>query len=156
MRTATVVAYFIFAIVFLGSIGVSLPYVFECVKGTHSTTDLVQNLVTYFIALFFCSSLDLNLGIINKRKANMKFVMLSIWIINACMLIFTFYILYKNNRGESEKVINLAALGVVFSYIIWWVANYNNSNFDDNSYADEIKQTAIKAKEHLANKYQSE
>ena len=131
MRTATIIFYFVLAIVIFASIGVWLPYCFEVMKGSdHKQYDIVQNLVTYFIAIFVSASLDYILTVIDKQLASKKLILLGVVLVNVLIYFGTAYILFKNSSGKSVNVVGYAVLGVIISYVMWWIANFKNSNFD--------------------------
>ena len=59
MNTLTKILYFLFAIVILASIGVSLPYCFDSANNDINLyKNLNQNLVTYYVAILVSASLD--------------------------------------------------------------------------------------------------
>lgn len=134
MRFITITLYFLFAIVFLSSIGVSLPYIFDRInENPDITKNLNQNLITYIIAILVSASLDYVLQLIDKQVPYKKAGILSIIIINTVALITGSIVLYKNSNNQLSELSSLTLLGVIVAYIIWWVANYRNSNFDINA-----------------------
>lgn len=83
MRFITITLYFIFAIVFLSSIGVSLPYIFDSINANPDIIkNLNQNLITYIIAILVSASLDYVLQLIDKQVSYKKVGILAIIIVN--------------------------------------------------------------------------
>ena len=131
MRFITITLYFIFAIVFLSSIGVSLPYIFDSINESPDIIkNLNQNLITYIIAILVSASLDYVLQLIDKNVAYKKVGILTIIIVNTIALITISIVLYKNSNNQLTELSGLAILGIIIAYIMWWIANYKNSNFD--------------------------
>ena len=131
MRFITITLYFLFAIVFLSSIGVSLPYIFDSInKNPDIIKNLNQNLITYIIAILVSASLDYVLQLIDKQVPYKKVGILVIIIVNTLALITVSIVLYKNSNNLLSEFSSLALIGVFVAYIMWWIANYKNSNFD--------------------------
>lgn len=131
MRFITITLYFIFAIVFLSSIGVTLPYIFDNINGNPDITkNLNQNLITYIVAILVSASLDFVLKLIDQEVSYKKVGILVITIINTGALIAVSIVLYKNSNNQLSELSILAIGGIVLAYIMWWVANYKNANFD--------------------------
>ncbi|MCU0436019.1 MAG: hypothetical protein MUC87_21360 [Bacteroidia bacterium] len=134
MRVAIVILYFILAIIICASIGIWLPYIFELIKdGKHSKESMIQNIATYFLAIFFSAALDYFLKIMDKNDSGKKLKILILLIVIVIILFLSGCILYKNLHGQSVEVLGFSIFGVVASYIMWWVVNYSNSNFDPTS-----------------------
>jgi len=131
MRFITITLYFIFAIVFLSSIGVTLPYIFDTINNSPDTVkNLNQNLITYIIAILVSASLDYVLKLIDQNVSYKKVGILTIVIINTVALITVSIVLYKNSNNQLTELSTLAIIGIIVAYIMWWIANYKNSNFD--------------------------
>jgi hypothetical protein len=131
MRILTISFYFIFAIFFLASIGVSLPYIFDYInKNPEITKNLNQNIVTYFIAILVSSSLDYVMKLIDKDVSYKKLAILAVCIANTTILFMSAYILYTNSKGNLNSISLLAIMGILVSYVMWWIANYHNSAFN--------------------------
>lgn len=131
MRILTISSYFIFAIIILASIGVSLPFIFDYInKDPDITKNLNQNIVTYFIAILVSASLDYVMKLIDKNVAYKKFAILLVSITNFAFFVVSGFILYTNSQGNLNSISFLAIMGIVVSYIMWWIANYHNSAFN--------------------------
>lgn len=131
MRTFTIFLYFSLAIIIFASMGVTIPYFFETFKGeVHSMQALNQNIVTYFIAIFVSASLDYILKLIDKQEPNKKALILAVCIGNVAVFTMTGFILYKNSNGSINEISGWAILGVIISYLMWWITNFKNSAFD--------------------------
>lgn len=134
MRTITVILYFIFAIVFLASIGVSLPFLFDSINNEDNIIkNFNQNIVTYFIAILISASLDIVMRLIDGNASYKKPAIIFICIVNTIVLLFSSYILYNNAKDGTNSVSYLAVLGIILAYIMWWIANAKNSAFNVNS-----------------------
>lgn len=131
MRTMTISLYFIFAIIFLASIGVSLPYIFDKINDDPNIIkNLNQNIVTYFIAILVSASLDYVMKIIDKEVSYKKLAILSVCLTNTIIFLTSAFVLYDNSKGNLNSISYLAIIGIIISYIMWWVANYHNSAFN--------------------------
>jgi hypothetical protein len=131
MKFLTVLLYFFLAIVFLASIGVSLPYVFDKLYNEPNITkNLNQNLVTYFIAILVSASLDYIMRLVDDKVSYKKVAFLCVCLFNFIIFLMTAYILYENTQASANKVSYLTILGVFLAYATWWFVNYNNSTFD--------------------------
>ncbi|MCK9403923.1 MAG: hypothetical protein M0Q26_11035 [Chitinophagaceae bacterium] len=134
MRTITIILYFFFTIIFLASIGVTLPYVFDRANADpNAIKNFNQNIVTYFIAILFSASLDYVMKLFDDQASYRKMAILFVCIGDTAVLIMTCFILYYNSKGEIKGISGLAILGIVAAYIMWWVANYKNSAFNINA-----------------------
>ena len=94
MRVGTIICYFLFAIVFLASLGVSLPFVFDKINDdANLTRNLNQNIVTYFVAILVSASLDYVMKLFDDKVPYKKLAILSICIANTIILLVSAYIL---------------------------------------------------------------
>lgn len=131
MRILTISLYFIFAIIFLASIGVSLPFIFDYVNEDPAIIkNLNQNIVTYFIAILVSASLDYVMKLIDKNVSYKKIAILAVCITNTTIFFISAFILYTNSKGNLSSLSFLAIMGILVSYIMWWIANYHNSAFN--------------------------
>jgi hypothetical protein len=131
MRILTISLYFIFAIIFLASIGVSLPFIFDYVnEDPEIIKNLNQNIVTYFIAILVSASLDYVMKLIDKSVSYKKIAILVVCITNTAVFFISAFILYTNSKGNLNSLSFLAIMGIIVSYIMWWIANYHNSAFN--------------------------
>jgi len=131
MRFLTITLYFILVIVFLSSIGVSLPYIFDSINGSPDIIkNLNQNIITYIVAILVSSSLDFVLKLIDRKVSYRKVGILTITILNFAVLISVSIILYKNSNNQVKEISTLAIVGIILAYVMWWIANYRNSTFD--------------------------
>lgn len=131
MRFFTITLYFIFAIVFLSSIGVIVPYLIDSSNNnTNAINNLNQNLITYGIAILVSASLDYVLQLIDKSTTYKKAVLLLVIIGNVGILIIYSFILIQINQTPANEVSRFIIFGIFIAYAMWWIANYKNSNFD--------------------------
>jgi hypothetical protein len=131
MRLWTIIFYFALAIIFLGSLGVTLPYIFDNVNSDPNLyKNLNQNMVTYFIAILVSASLDYVMRLIDETVTYKKLAILVVCSANILALLMAAYILYHNSKGIAKEISGLAFLGVVLAYVMWWISNYKNSAFN--------------------------
>ena len=131
MRFLTITLYFIFVIVFLSSIGVSLPYIFDSINNSPDTIkNLNQNIITYIVAILVSASLDFILKLTDQKVSYRKAGILIISILNVAVLISVSIVLYKNSNDQIKEISIIAIIGILVAYVMWWIANYRNSNFD--------------------------
>jgi hypothetical protein len=135
MRVATVIFYFFLAIIFFSSIGVWLPYIIEGAKdgGRHNPQGMVQNIVTYFLAIFFSAALDFFLKLMDKDDPARKLKILILVFVGIVVIGASARILYIVFQSIGREVIWELILGVGISYGMWWIVNYRNSSFDPSA-----------------------
>lgn len=134
MRLITVIFYFIIAIIIFASFGVTIPFLFEIFQGKpHDFSSLNQNLVTYYIAIFTSSSLDLLLKYIDKDISYKKPVLLGISLINIAVITGTAFILYYNSIQVTSTVSLWIFGGIIISYVTWWCAHYKDDSFSPSA-----------------------
>ncbi len=134
MRIATVIFYFFLAIIFFSSIGVWLPYIIEGAKdGDHNSQAMVQNIVTYFLAIFFSAALDFFLKLMDKDDPAKKLKILILVFIGIVVIGASARILYIVFQSIGNEVIWELILGVGIAYAMWWIVNYRNPSFDPSA-----------------------
>lgn len=131
MDNLTKILYFILAIVLLASIGVTVPVILDYINNSPDILkNLNQNLITYYIAIFVTSSLDIVIKLFDvNEKPEKKPIFLGIAIFNIILLVGSSFLIAYNKNSISYFVI----LGVILSYIIWWLCNYDNENLKAES-----------------------
>ncbi len=131
MRFFTITLYFLFAIGFLSAIGVIVPYLIDNSNNNpHTINNLSQNLITYSIAILVSASLDYFLQLVDKTVSWKKAVMLLIIIGNVGVLAIYSFMMVDINKNSSTEISNFIIFGIFLAYVMWWIANYKNSNFD--------------------------
>ena len=131
MNTLTKILYFLFAIVILASIGVSLPYCFDSANNDINLyKNLNQNLVTYYVAILVSASLDFIIKLFDDDVSYKKPAFLGICIVNTIFLALTGKLLYENTNSQLTSISYIAMSGVVISYIMWWFANIKNPSLN--------------------------
>lgn len=68
--------------------------------------------------------------LIDKDVPYKKIAILGVCISNTLIFFMSAYILYKNSKGQLNSISLLAITGIIFSYVMWWIANYHNSAFN--------------------------
>jgi hypothetical protein len=131
VSTLTKILYFIFAIVMLASIGVSLPYCFDTINhDVNLYKNLNQNLVTYYVAILVSASLDYIIKLFDDDLSYKKPAFLIICIVNSIFLVLTGILLYDNSNNHLSSISYIAISGVAISYIMWWLANFKNPSLN--------------------------
>ena len=134
MKRLTAILYFFFAIVFLASLGVTLPGVIDAMSDdANFVKNLNQNLVTYFIAILVSASLDYVLKLMDEGVIYKKPAIITVCIVNVAVLITMGFVLYHNSKGRYDGVSIWVIIGTLISYIMWWITNHNNPAFDANA-----------------------
>jgi hypothetical protein len=131
MRIATIIFYFILAIVTFASIGIWLPAIFEgAMDGAYSNKGLIQNFVTYYVAILVSSSLDYILKLIDAETEGKKLFIIMVTLFNVIVLGATAFVLYFNLHTPLGVPLIYVIFGVIASFIMWWIANFKNKHFD--------------------------
>jgi|JI10StandDraft_1071094.scaffolds.fasta_scaffold1092141_2 hypothetical protein len=133
------ILYFFIAIVGFGSIGVWLPMLLDwfmhnsepqvLTKATKEGTP--NNIVTYFLSIFLVSLIDRILNVIDKEdyKHRKTEIIISIIILVAvAYCVLKSYKLVRMNDFDSAN--SYALIGAGISYLIWWIANYQDKKTD--------------------------
>jgi hypothetical protein len=133
-ETKNKILYFIIAIFLIGSIGIWLPFVFDIIsKREINFISLLQNITTYYIAIIVVSLTDITLNIIRSTKLSNKIgrilTMILFSIIITIYFGFNCYFLW-NRKGFVDYFV---ILGVLLSYILWWVSKQSSKNFKPES-----------------------
>lgn len=134
MKTTTVFLYFLLVIVGLSSIGVLLPLIFDLYNNDPNIwKNFNQNTITYFIAILMTSSLDIVMSVLDKDKPYKKPALLAICIINLGILTMCGFLIFDNYHDKYKTISLQCFIGIIIAYVAWWIANYNNSNFNVTS-----------------------
>ena len=99
---------------------------------SHSIVDLIQNVVTYFIAIYASSCVDLILKLLDKTVSYRKLAIILIIFSVVGVLVLTIYILHWNSASNFPWLIKWLAIGVAVSWLIWWLAHYSDDAFNPN------------------------
>ena len=131
MKKSLIIKYFLLAVVIMGSIGVWLPILLTLYSGNIiDATNVIQNIITYFVTIIFAGCIDYffsKLKTLNKDRLAESFLNIVI-IILVCFGI-TITGVSLNISGKTNMALLLAIIGVISSYIMWWLANRSNSHF---------------------------
>ncbi|MCZ8217395.1 MAG: hypothetical protein O9262_14215 [Cyclobacteriaceae bacterium] len=68
--------------------------------------------------------------LIDDTVSYKKLAILIVCVGNTFVLLMASFILYVNSRGPVNEISALAIVGVVLSYVMWWITNHKNSVFD--------------------------
>lgn len=123
--------YFLLAVVLIGSIGIWLPILIECIFLKRITfTSIPQNVITYFITILFAGSIDYFFSQLKKLKidgiASVFLDLIGLLLLSlAIVLIGVFLSIYN----ESTWSLIVGLIGVSIAYRVWWLANIDNPNF---------------------------
>lgn len=141
MNTVTKILYFIVAIVLFSSIGVTIPLIIDCMRNDSEVLEnLNQNLITYYVAIFVTCCLDIVIKLFNDDKPNAKPIFLALTILNVLVLVGSGFLIGYNENKVSIFVV----FGVILSYIIWWIGNYNNPDLNANNATGGSTQKELK------------
>jgi uncharacterized BrkB/YihY/UPF0761 family membrane protein len=137
------ILYFLIAVVGFGSIGVWLPMFIDWFANTSddSTTfsettnkSTPGNIITYFLSIFLVSLIDRILYVIDKE--NYKHRKTEIFI-SLLVIVAVIYFVLKSFKylrmNDLESANTYALLGASVSFVIWWIANYQDKKTDPYS-----------------------
>jgi hypothetical protein len=124
--------YFVFAIMFIGSMGVWLPACQEHDKnGTVDFHGLPANLGTYYLPIVFAGCFDLFLSKYKKMNRDNIGVLFINVVIVLVLSVGSFLILNRfHNRSEDGLALLTGIVGMLCSWFVWWSANEGNPNFE--------------------------
>jgi uncharacterized BrkB/YihY/UPF0761 family membrane protein len=134
------ILYFLIAVLGFGSIGVWLPMFIDWFA--HNSNDATTfsettnkstpgNIITYFLSIFLVSLIDRILYIVDKE--NYKHRKTEIFISLLVIVAVTYFVLksFKYLRMNDLESANIYALvGAGISFVIWWIANYQDKKTD--------------------------
>jgi hypothetical protein len=133
MKTFVVSLYFIIAIVIFGSIGVTIPYILDDIHGEKNIlSNLNQNLITYYIAIFLTTSIDYFMKLVDESGNRKKMKLLILVLLNILIISLTIYSMYKNAKYKFDYVSLISIICLLITYTVWWIANYKNPTLDPN------------------------
>jgi hypothetical protein len=131
-------AYFIFVIVFFSAGGV----VFAIFDGNHSGLNKVlsisSSVSTYFIALVIPSIINIILSFWSLKN-KVSFI---IYLIVG--LVISFALLWLSNSMFNYFVFIPALIGVLLSWFLWVIANYDNELLNDALFNESINRNVKK------------
>lgn len=137
------ILYFLIAIVAFGSIGVWLPFVLDWLKADPKSASSISdntwmstpnNIVTYYLSILLIAFIDRLMFIIDKndyahRKTEI-FISTIVMLLVACCVLKTYKLV---NARDISLANSWAITGACISYIIWWIANFNETKTDPYS-----------------------
>ena len=131
VHIADQVGYFIVAVVIINSVGLWLPYVLDWFnRGAFSATNreaLPSSLVTYFGGIAAVAMFDRMRAVFKMEQHLSKTLEFSIWVIVVLSFFgLILYVLKQAKECQTGAALDLASVGVVLSYAIWWIANYKS------------------------------
>lgn len=123
--------YFLLAVVIVGSIGIWLPILIECIFLKKITiTSIPQNVITYFITILFAGSIDYFFSQLKKLKvdglASIFLDLIGLLLLSLAIVLTGVFLSVYNHSFWSLFV---GFVGVIIAYRIWWLANVDNPNF---------------------------
>ncbi len=125
--------YFIFIIALFSAGGV-ISSIISRHQEVIKVNSIAANMSTYFLALLLPATIKILLSffsIINK-------VSLVIWVV--IIIVFGTLLLYLSYSLKGNIVLIPAAIGVVFSWFFWVIANYDDENLNDTAFDKKIKR----------------
>ncbi len=139
-----VTKYFFLAIVFVGTLGIWLPILLDILRGLDfNFNNISPRMTTYFTSILFAGCIDYFLKILDTDNSNLKSSFLNVVIIFIFTLILssTCILTYSFNFFITSFILSI--IGLVFSWILWWKVNLENSKFyvpNDSLGGDTSKQ----------------
>lgn len=123
--------YFLLAVVIVGSIGIWLPILIECLFLKKITpSSISQNLITYFITILFAGSIDYFFNQLKKLKIDgIASVFLDLIGLLLLSLVIVVVGVFLSVYGHNIWSLLMGSVGVVIAFRIWWLANVDNPNF---------------------------
>ena len=129
-----IVRYFLLAVLFIGTIGIWGPIVTEIIdKGKVDSHNVPPNMITYYIAIIFTSSIDFFLVLLKKEQRDTlprDFINVLTLILLAfgSALLGTFLHLKKYDFCAYF----IGSIGILVSWRVWWIVNVNNDSFKED------------------------
>ena len=129
IHVADQVGYFIVAVVIINSVGLWLPYVLDWFnRGAFSATNreaLPSNIVTYFGGIAAVGMFDRMRAVFKMERHPSKTLEFSVWVIIVLSFLgLILYILKQAKEPKDGNALEIAAVSIILSYVVWWIANY--------------------------------
>lgn len=132
------IAYFIFVIILFSAGGVFAAALDDGIHGLSKGLSIASNISTYFIAIIIPSIINIILSFWTLKN-KVSFV---IYLIVG--LAISIILLWLSNSLPNYYVFIPAFLGVILSWFLWVIANYDNELLNDASYNESIKKNVLK------------
>lgn len=132
------VAYFIFVIIIFSAAGVFAAMLDDGISGIDKGLSIASNLSTYFIAIIIPSIINIILSFWTMKN-KVSFV---IYLVVG--LVVSFILLWLSNSLSNYYVFIPALLGVLLSWFLWVIANFDNELLNDASYNESIERNVKK------------
>ena len=126
--------YFLLAIVGLGTMGIWYPLVWEWIlKDDVTVSNMPQNMLTYFVSLLLCGSIEYGLRLFDNEVKLPKSEFLNVigWLLFA--LAFSTFAVILDIKGEIVWAFTLPIVGIVTAWILWWYINADSDLFKANA-----------------------
>ena len=120
--------YFLLAVVFLGSMGIWLPLAIDYFPSNKLSKNIIasipNNLLTYYLSVFFISLIDRIRYMINDQRYKHKETEI---LISAIVVIICIYLTYcsfsLNYQKKYDEATQYGIYATCLSLIVWWIAN---------------------------------
>ena len=135
MRHLGLFLYFLIAVTFFGGIGVWLPIAIDYfpkeILSKESYNAIPNNLLTYYLSVFFVAIGDRMYKLIDDGTYSYKKIELSILIICSILCcVLTYYVFMRINQQNFSAAVSLCKLGAFMSFIAWAYANWNDEKMN--------------------------
>jgi len=146
VKIANRILYFILAVMIISSVGIWIPLAIDYFPDSKISEDtlnvLPSNILTYYLSILFIGLIDRILYLIRNREY--KHIITEILILGliTAFVIFITYLSFKNIASKDFYYATIYAfIGAATSYIIWWLANFNDKKVDPiNALGGEINE----------------
>jgi len=102
---------------------------------TLNNKNIISNIASYFIALLATASVELVLAKNEDKILNNTMTIFGF----GCLAIGVFLFLISINTDVIYGYI-AAVAGVIFSWLIWWISNSENSNLTNEEYLNQMTE----------------
>ena len=138
MRYLGLFLYFLIAVAFFGSIGVWLPmtidYFPEEILSKEAYNAIPNNLLTYYLSVFFVAIGDRMYKVIDDGSYVYKKIELSVLVICSILCCaLTYYVFMRIQQQNFPAALGLCKLGALMSFIAWAYANRNDEKMNPNN-----------------------
>ena len=123
--------HFVFMIILIGGSGVIMSILNYCIRKTDSW-NIIENIISYSLALIIPSAVSI-LQTFNKTTKKVSLIELTLCMFIIAPLIISILSYYF-------KIYWLPMICMLLSWIAWVIANYENTDLNDDSFEEKIKQ----------------
>lgn len=126
------IIYFILIVFGFGALGVWSSIYFESNATVFSHKQIIENIAAFSIAIIASGSIELTFT--NRKCLEKIFILIALTI----LIISVFLFAYLVNGSDNYFV---AILFGIFSLLIWWIANAENTNLTQNFFSSQSEKS---------------